>query len=306
MLLHELFERTREDRGGEREDERTVLAYRIQRLYALALIRSGDPEGRLLLLDLFETVGGIDADAAPEAKPLSRLLSDFCADLSNIGLHDEAVAIAQRMADRETSDEVHIRRTGNVAAWLLQRAVRERLSERPDAAKTDLRDAARLADLAIDAHRRRVEEGASYEEYELREVKAISLAVRTELAAIDAVDAALIGDFRDFMRETERAKSWEETYLQKAYRTGRFGHAYMQRSASKSQRWRGRIYLQLAWDSLGNALTRHWLPVALHEAIRETEGADVARDFARLGAEKLMVQCGETHPAVATLTAAAT
>jgi hypothetical protein len=60
--------------------------------------------------------------------------------------------------------------------------------------------------------------------YAARETIAIALAVDVERAVIeDAEIEVALSALRGLLRDTEEAPSWEETYIQRAYRIGRFG-----------------------------------------------------------------------------------
>jgi len=304
-LLEQLYSMTEPARDGDLVDGATVFALRVQRRYGLALLRAGDPRGRDELLDLLARLGGRDADAPSNGGPLARLLSDFCADLSNIACHEEAVEIAKRVAAREISAHREARRLGNVAAWMLQRAVYARLSGDADGAAPDLKDALVIARDAVRAHEKFVAAGAAYEAMPFRESRAIELSVRSELVQLGEHDDELPRELSELIAATERAESWEESYIQKAYRVGRLGVTHLQYDRERDAAWRARIYLQLAWDSLGNALMRPWLPVALRDAMLATDDAPGAAVFARIAADRLAVQCSAEHPAVRLLRAAA-
>src|SRR5262249_39814975 len=152
------------------------------------------------------------------AKPLARLLADFCGDLSNIGRHNEAVTIAERMAARPTGDELHTYRLSNLAAWLLQRATSHRIAEQLSAATADPDTATTTIAAALAGWHELEESLKSDQAYHLREATAIQLSILSEQAA--EPPEILLTRFRDLLRAADSAHSWEDTYLQSAFRIG--------------------------------------------------------------------------------------
>ena len=81
-----------------------------------ALIRLGSPDGRKLIFDLFEGIGGLDAFRDVDEGQRSRLLQDISLDLTVIGYHRQAVAAADLLAHADGVPATRARRLGNLAS----------------------------------------------------------------------------------------------------------------------------------------------------------------------------------------------
>jgi hypothetical protein len=271
-----------------------LLPARVERLYARTLIRLRNPAGRELLIRLFRTTARWPRDR-PE---INRFLSDFCADLTLIGLHDEAVTTAALVVGDAAQPDVSARRTGNLAAWHLQRAVSHRAARDIEAACTDLDRARELADEAVRTWEtiNRVRSTLTTR-LQLREARAIRVSVVVERTAVGTSDLETAKEELHDLLGASLPVPRDETYLQVGYRIGRLGTVHL-RSGDVT---RARFYLEHAWRSSGNACVRPWLALDLLEALNADEDAEAKHVFASEAVARLTPQCGEDYPAVSAL-----
>lgn len=288
-----------------------ILRARAEHLYGRTLIRLGAREGRDILVDLYQKSTRLPVDGR-----LDRFLSDLCGDLSNIGLHHEAITTTESLIGRAPDNDVRARRRGNLAAWYLQRAVAHRAGRRDAAAWSDLDAADREIEPAIqtwdeDDKRR----PTRTTRLQLREALAVRASVTVERSAVPGyggeeqtramLDAA--DELRRLLAESLTPPR-DETYLQVVYRIGRLGIYHIRTAAHRdgtfAQLKRGRAYLEHAWRSTGNACVRPWLALDLLEALEVCAAADdpaAVRDFALEAIDRLTPQCGSDYEAVTAL-----
>lgn len=277
-------------------DAPVMLAERTERLYGRTLIRLGNPDGRDLILNVFESVGGNTASFDQPDDQRGRFLSDLTSDLTLIGAHDHAIQLTERAVEAANRPEMSARRLGNLAAWHLQRAVERRARADVGGWESDLVTAeARVAEAldlwtSLDTH-------VHPHALELREARAVRASIAVERAALERADVnAAMMELRELLRvslPTPRA----ESYLQVLYRIGRLGVAHLRLGAAA----RARAYLEHAWRSSGNAAIRSWLALDLVEAIVADGDPDAAAEFADEAVRRFTPQCGSNYAPVVRL-----
>lgn len=282
----------------------TEVELQIARLHAQALIRSGDERGRWLMLRLLADVGGAAADAGRTEREHARFLDDLCSDLTAVGAHDEAIEIADRLAARRASPALKAVRLGNLAAWLLQRAVARRAEIDRTGASDDLGAAANVVAGALELHMRASVPKPPDATLHEREARAVALSIAVERSALEDVDlSSSMAGLRDLLRASLPVPRID-THLQVGYRIGRLGVAHVRsaRRLDEPQRQRaivrGRSYLQLAWASSGNACIRPWLALDLLEAHHATADEEASTRLAEEALRRLTIQCGGEYPVV--------
>lgn len=289
-VLSRLRERMESGEWVVGDDE--LFRARVERLYGRTLIRLGNPVGRELLVRLYEDTARWEC----RTDQIDRFLSDLCAELTIIGLHDEAVVTAAALISDSLRPNVLARRLGNLAAWHLQRAVALRVSGRSDEARTDLETAEDLAREALITWKAfNGRRSTATTRLQMREARAIRVSVAVERTALDSADLteALL-ELQALLRESLPVPR-DETYLQVSYRIGRLGTAHLRRGSVR----RGRYYLEHAWRSSGNACVRPWLALDLLEALQtDSDDENAVRAFATEALARLIPQCGNQYPAV--------
>ncbi|HLX32588.1 MAG TPA: hypothetical protein VKR79_07455 [Gaiellaceae bacterium] len=283
---------------AEREaDPESALRGRIERLHGQVLIRMKDPSGRQEIVNLFMRLGGRNADAPHEAKEHARLLSDLCRDLTLIGLHDEAVELATRIAERPVDRELHAFRLTNLAAWLLQRAVARRLEGKTGDASRDLDAAAEAATAAYDERLAAQGDRRHDQSLELRECEAVRVSTAVERGAIEPGDLSETSRrLVSLLAQTPDFSAAPETRLQIAYRVGRLGVAHVLSTASTERDHQvGLAYLRYAWDFTHNQVARPWLPFYIAESLCMHGSRDDGRAFAATALERLIPQAGPDY-----------
>lgn len=262
-VLASLRDYLSEIRGSHPDDlEVQRLWRRTERLHGRTLIRLGDPAGRDVILglvpveaekqQLFATVVG------------QEFVTDLCGDLSNVGMHDVAVALASELVEVSTSQSIRARRLGDLAAWRLQRAVTHRVAGIGAKAEADLTEARRTADAAVALWRELDGDGVGRSNaLQWREARAVLASIAVEASAHGSADLEpAIRELHELLRQSLPVPR-VETYLQVAFRIGRLGVAHVRLGDLD----RGIAYLEHAWRSTGNACVRPWLAVDLAAAL---------------------------------------
>ncbi len=264
-------------------EDTSFLSAQAQRLHGRALIRLGSPDGRKLIFDLFEGIGGLDAFRDVDEGQRSRLLQDISLDLTVIGYHRQAVAAADLLAHADGVPATRARRLGNLASAHLQRAVAHRARGDACSALADLDQAQIAAREALDLWQ--VNTAGPVQGLAIREVRAIALSACVERSWLTEVDLCpVVKDLHGLLRACLGLPR-DETYIQVLYRIGRLGAAHLRlgvanpRSAENHVS-RARAYLEMAWRTSGNACVRPWLAAELLAALQEDGDAPAARAFA--------------------------